>query len=149
MSQNTANLSDLCESEKFTYLAQWREENGDYALAAAWLQQAVSLRLLAEEVEPLKIAGDFYNLGLLYLANDDDFNASRFLLKAYELQKKHLGSKHTDTLETLSALQLSHTQDFDAYEQSWQLLDPSSPGNLPPPLCPYFSERRRANRPAC
>jgi hypothetical protein len=104
INMHTANVSDLSEPQRLSYLADWCEENGDYALAAAWLQRAVALKQFSLNSDPLEIAEDYYNLGLLYLALDDDFNERRSLLKAFQYQDKHLGSRHPDTLETMALL---------------------------------------------
>jgi tetratricopeptide (TPR) repeat protein len=138
MCQHLTNLCDLCEADRFTYLAHWREEEGDYVLAAAWLQRAVALKQLAGNIDPLELANDFYNLGLLYTAMDDNFNAKRFLLKAWQHQKKHLGSRHPDTLKTISVFtKLSCTQNVLANIQAPRLLDLAE--NIPVPV----PERRR------
>ena len=140
MSQHITNSCDLSEADRLTYLAHWRAESGDYVLAAAWLQRAVALKQLAQNIDPVEIADDFYTLGLLYVALEDDFNAERFLSKALQHQKKHLGDQHPDTLETISALTgLACTQDVYAYVQAPHLLDLKLSENMPVPI----PERRK------
>ena len=78
---------------------------GDYALAAAWLRRSIALQTLAHNADPYQLAESLYNLGLLYLAQDDHMNAERFLLKALWRQRELLGETDPDTQETLASLQ--------------------------------------------
>jgi tetratricopeptide (TPR) repeat protein len=146
MGQLTTDLCDLCEAERFTELANWREEQGDYKLAAAWLQRAIAIKQITQNVDALELAYDFYNLGLLYSALDDDFNAERFLLKALKKQLSCLGAEHTDTRETISALNaLSSSLDVYAFVQAPHLTISERSGDKMPVPIP----ERRKIRNAC
>lgn len=137
MSHHTTNLCELSEADRFTYLAHWRRESGDFALAAAWLQRAVALKQLAPQFDPLEIADDFFNLGLLYLELNDEFNARRFLHKACQNRARHLGARHPCTLEAIARLEkLANRHERGAEPLTEQSVLPESVPSLIP-------ERRR------
>jgi tetratricopeptide (TPR) repeat protein len=142
MNQDMSNLCDLSEVDRLSRLAQWREDQGDYRLAAAWLQRALTLKLLDQNIDPVEIAADYFNLGLLFFAEGDEVNAERYLLKALQRQKYMLGPQHTDTLETIETLRsLSLVQDVYAYVQAPHLIVQEESDNQV-----YFVPERRRIR---
>src|SRR5580658_9966738 len=80
------------------------EEQGDYESAELLFRKAVSVQEQEVGEEHPSLTVDLYNLGLLCFALGKYYDSESFLMRAWSIERTHLGPMHHQTLATLEAL---------------------------------------------
>ena len=96
------------------------EAKGDYAAAEPMYLQALKMkeRILGEGHQEL--AADYYNAGLLFLAQDKYEQAEEYLMRSLKIDETTLGADSPELLNTLEHLAETHFSK-GAYEKAEKL----------------------------
>lgn len=90
--------------------AQQHEDTGNYAEAERVLSESLLLRKENLGDTHLEVAEDYYNLGLLNMALDNNSRAESLLLRSLLIRRLEFDSDHPDVQDAVNMLALIHDE---------------------------------------
>lgn len=108
--QGLESASELKIADELREEAQHQEDIGNYEEAERVLSESLLLRKENLGDTHLEVAEDYYNLGLLNMALDNNSRAESLLLRSLLIRRLQFDSDHPDVKDAVNMLAVIHDE---------------------------------------